>query len=145
MALVILLCFNVALVGSLIITALDNDKAVVVTGIIAVLLILGLLATPLSGWMPDYSSGERQGYINKLSLRGAIWKTWEGEMQIGAGAQAALQEPWRFSVRDEALVEPIRACIGQRSSVEYREWLVGKLPEMGTDYEIVAIECGGAE
>jgi len=57
----------------------------------------------LTGAYPHYSIGERNGYITKISISGVVFKTNEGEMQIGTGQQAALQAPFAFSVADTAV------------------------------------------
>lgn len=82
------------------------------------------LVKATTGLLPDYSEGMRTGYLTKISKKGVFWKTWEVEMQVGAGEQAALQQPWHFSVADEKLAQTLRTSLGRKATVEYREWLL---------------------
>jgi hypothetical protein len=91
------------------------------TGVAAAIIVSTLISVTV-GMLPHYSDGVRQGYITKFSRKGFIWKTWEGEMQIGAGQQAALQEPHKFSVSDSELVDYINATLGKRVEMVYNEW-----------------------
>ena len=69
------------------------------------ILLLSIIMVPwyfklTTGFMPTYSEGERIGYVTKLTAKGIFWKTWEGEMQMGTGELASLQEHFHFSVYD---------------------------------------------
>jgi hypothetical protein len=72
--------------------------------IIIVLLGLGVLAYLLFG---SYSEGERAGTLVKLSKKGYVFKTWEGELNTfmyvsdQAAASAAVSNLWNFSVQDK--------------------------------------------
>ena len=68
----------------------------------------------------SYSSGERAGYVQKLSHKGVLCKTWEGELALITlpGQQA---EKFYFSVRDEAVVKQINALMGQRVALDYEQ------------------------
>ena len=48
-----------------------------------------------------YSKGERAGFIQKLSQKGWICKTWEGELAM-VNMPGAAQERFPFTVRSEA-------------------------------------------
>lgn len=67
-----------------------------------------------------YSKGERAGYMQKLSDKGWICKTWEGElaMQNLPGGVPAIFE---FSVRDEGVAKQIQALEGTRVSLVYEQ------------------------
>lgn len=86
---------------------------------LALLLVLPLLYL----WMMlswAYSTGERAGYVQKLSNKGWVCKTWEGELSLITlpGQQA---EKFYFSVRDEAVVNKINQLMGQRVSLHYAQ------------------------
>lgn len=68
----------------------------------------------------NYSSGERAGYLQKLSKRGWICKTWEGELAL-VNLPGAMPEIFRFSVRDENAVAQLQAALGQRVVVHYEQ------------------------
>jgi hypothetical protein len=67
-----------------------------------------------------YSSGERSGYIQKLSNKGWICKTWEGELAMTTVPGTAPQI-FQFSVRDEATAHKIEQLTGQRVALAYQQ------------------------
>ncbi|MDO8351319.1 MAG: hypothetical protein Q7S94_09245 [Gallionella sp.] len=68
----------------------------------------------------SYSEGERAGFMQKLSHKGWLCKTWEGELSLVAMPGAA-PEKFHFSVRDEAVAQQINANVGQRVSLGYEQ------------------------
>ena len=105
-----------------------------------VLALCGILAAvtiPLTGGLlPEFSQGYRDGYLTKLSRSGIIFKTYDGEMQVGTGAISALQEPFRFSVPDSEAREMVieYAAQGTRVRLFYSQYLIGNLREGATRY-----------
>src|SRR5262245_35288063 len=101
-------------------------------------------------WWSDitYSEGERVGVIVKFSNKGLIWKSWEGEMQLGGariGGDGVLPNLWEFSLRrgEEAdLVKKISAAqeSGKRVKVRYRQALWGMPWRGGTSYYVESLE-----
>ncbi len=67
-----------------------------------------------------YSSGQRVGYVQKLSERGWICKTWEGELAM-SNVPGAIPEKFAFSVRDDSIARLINASEGRRVSLEYEQ------------------------
>jgi hypothetical protein len=67
-----------------------------------------------------YSSGERAGYVQKISRRGWICKTWEGELAMTPLPGVAPQI-FQFSVRDDAVAHQIEQAAGQRVSLSYQQ------------------------
>lgn len=67
-----------------------------------------------------YSSGERAGVLQKLSRKGWVCKTWEGELAMTTvpGVAPVL---WSFSVRDEAVAQKLSAAVGRRVVLHYSE------------------------
>lgn len=67
-----------------------------------------------------YSTGERVGYVQKLSRKGWICKTWEGELQMSniPGSAPIL---FQFSVRSDSLARAIEATAGRRVALLYEE------------------------
>ena len=68
----------------------------------------------------SYSKGDRVGYIQKLSEKGWLCKTWEGELQM-LPVPGALPEKFLFSVRDKALIGKINSSIGKKISLTYEQ------------------------
>jgi hypothetical protein len=69
-----------------------------------------------------YSDGERTGMLTKLSRKGNIFKTYEGEMLIGNFNQAPnvmVPEKFYFSVDNKALADTLMKIQGKRVSLKY--------------------------
>lgn len=69
-----------------------------------------------------YSNGERAGYVQKLSQKGFVCKTYEGELVLVSmpGTQA---EKFYFTVRDAAVAKRINETVGKRVRLIYEEHL----------------------
>lgn len=67
-----------------------------------------------------YSSGERIGYVQKISNKGWLCKTWEGELVLVTvpGTQA---EKFYFTVRDPAIIPKVNQLAGERVRLLYQE------------------------
>ena len=90
------------------------------------LTLLALIAGPIaivSLWAMaalsySYSTGTRTGYVQKLSKRGWICKTHEGELaMVQMPGQPAMM--FAFTVRDDAVVRRIEELHGHRVVLEY--------------------------
>jgi hypothetical protein len=68
----------------------------------------------------NYSEGERAGFMQKLSKKGWLCKTWEGELSLVALPGAA-PEKFLFTVREDAVAEKINTLVGQRVALVYAE------------------------
>jgi hypothetical protein len=68
----------------------------------------------------SYSEGERAGFMQKLSSKGWICKTWEGELSLVALPGAA-PEKFFFTVRDDAVAAKINQLVGQRVALIYEQ------------------------
>jgi hypothetical protein len=89
----------------------------VVLVVAAALLLSGYLWVVLN-W--SYSAGERAGYVQKLSRKGWICKTWEGELAL-ITMPGTVAEKFYFSVRDDGIAEQINRSIGKRVALTYEE------------------------
>jgi hypothetical protein len=67
-----------------------------------------------------YSSGERAGYVQKLSEKGFVCKTFEGELVLVSmpGTQA---EKFFFTVKNAAVAKRINETVGKRVRLKYEE------------------------
>ncbi|HEY5993579.1 MAG TPA: hypothetical protein VIU46_03165 [Gallionellaceae bacterium] len=89
------------------------------------LIFVILLCLLAAGWVWitlhwAYSEGERTGYIQKLSNKGWVCKTWEGEIAL-VTMPGAIPEKFEFTVRDEAMAARINAASGKRVVLHYRQ------------------------
>ena len=67
-----------------------------------------------------YSDGERAGWVQKLSRKGYLCKTWEGEMAM-VSLPGSVPEKFIFTVRDEKVAQQINEAMGRRVSLYYEE------------------------
>jgi len=65
-----------------------------------------------------YSRGERAGYIQKISKRGWVFKTWEGELAM-ANLPGVMPQIFEFTVRNDDVAHQMEKTIGQRASISY--------------------------
>jgi hypothetical protein len=72
----------------------------------------------LGGW--SYSSGERAGWVQKLSKKGWLCKTWEGEMAL-VSMPGAMSEMFYFTAQDDGVAEQLNKVMGKRVSLHYEE------------------------
>lgn len=68
----------------------------------------------------SYSKGQRAGFMQKVSDKGWICKTWEGELSMVALPGAA-PEKFLFTVRDDSIATRINQLAGQRVSLTYEQ------------------------
>lgn len=82
------------------------------------ILVFALYTWAALNWV--YSSGERAGYVQKLSQKGFVCKTYEGELVLVSmpGTQA---EKFFFTVRDERVAKRINETVGKRVRLIYEE------------------------
>jgi hypothetical protein len=69
----------------------------------------------------SYSTGDRAGWIQKLSDKGWICKTWEGELALVSLPGSATVEKFAFTVRDDAVAAEIVKVMGRRVTLHYEE------------------------
>ncbi|MHB1053648.1 MAG: hypothetical protein ACYCZT_11360 [Thiobacillus sp.] len=68
----------------------------------------------------NYSEGERAGYVQKLSKKGWLCKTWEGELAL-VTMPGAIPEKFIFTVPDDAAAGRINALAGERVVLQYQQ------------------------
>ena len=113
-----------------------------------VLIVLGLVIVGLalfvwaSNW--TYSKGTRAGYLVKATKKGVIWKTYEGQLNLGGvtnDPQSGLSgNIWDFSIPKRAVYEKIQAVEGERVKLHYRQ-VYRNMPWQGkTDYMVYDVE-----
>lgn len=68
----------------------------------------------------SYSSGERAGWVQKLSKKGWVCKTWEGELALVSLPGSAV-EKFYFTIHDDEVAAKITRLVGKRVSLHYEE------------------------
>jgi hypothetical protein len=91
-------------------------------GILAVVgLLLALWIWIMLSW--SYSSGERAGWVQKLSKKGWLCKTWEGEMAM-VSLPGSVPEKFLFTVWGDDTANQINTVMGRRVSLHYEEHIL---------------------
>ncbi|WP_296943703.1 hypothetical protein [uncultured Massilia sp.] len=117
-------------------------SAIVLSVIVVIGGLFALYVWAVLNW--SYSEGERAGYLQKLSRKGWLCKTWEGEILLSS-MPGAIPERFAFTVRDDAIVKQLQSAMGQRVQLSYSQH--GGLPTTcfgETSYFVEKVEIGGA-
>ncbi len=90
--------------------------------LVAVVVVLGMLFAAYTWFVLSwsYSEGERAGYVQKLSKKGWVCKTWEGELAL-VTMPGTVGEKFYFSIRDDAVAQKINQTLGKRVTLTYQE------------------------
>jgi hypothetical protein len=67
-----------------------------------------------------YASGERAGYIQKISKKGWLCKTWEGELAM-ANLPGTMPQIFSFTVRNDSIAHVIEQNAGKQVSLTYQQ------------------------
>ncbi|MDF1866417.1 MAG: hypothetical protein P1U70_16395 [Saprospiraceae bacterium] len=96
--------------------------------IVVFILLVIALGVGLFFVFGTYSNGYRAGNVMKVSKKGVVFKTWEGQLNVGGlqGGETASDVAttvWNFSVTNEAIVDDIEEAVdvGTRVKLHYRE------------------------
>jgi hypothetical protein len=87
------------------------------------LMLLAILGVAGFTWLTlhwSYSSGERAGFVQKLSKKGYFCKTWEGEMAM-ITMPGTLSEKFYFTVPHEAVAAKLNSSLGKRVTLHYEQ------------------------
>ena len=112
--------------------------AVIILLIIAVFLVLNFA---------NFSSGYRAGVPIKVSHKGIIFKTWEGELNVGGlanSAEGAIPSTWEFSIADgdDKVRTKLEEAVnyGKRVRLNYNEKFVQFFWKGDTKYFVYDVE-----
>ncbi|MGB1207128.1 MAG: hypothetical protein ACPG5B_15890 [Chitinophagales bacterium] len=115
------------------------------TALIFSLLTIGLIIYFLVCNM-TYSEGNRAGYLTKISKKGFVFKTIEGQLNlggVGGDSEASIlmnTQLWNFSVADEAVYERLQQYEGKKVSLHYKQKIKAFSWQGDTDYFVDDIE-----
>ncbi len=92
---------------------------------LALLFVLIVPGGAFAAWVSatlnlTYSSGDRAGYVQKLSKKGWICKTWEGEL-AQANIPGSMPQIFKFSIRNDSIASLLQRDMGKQVSVSYAE------------------------
>ena len=113
---------------------------------IFLIFVLGSVLVSSYFVLGNYSSGYRAGQVMKISKKGVVFKTWEGQLDVGgleaASSDGAATTIWSFSVKDQDVVDEINTVVdqGTRAKLYYQEKFY-KFPWWGdTKYYVYKVE-----
>jgi hypothetical protein len=101
----------------------SRQAGVSIIGWLVIIVVVGGLLSAAYLWLMlawAYSDGERAGWVQKLSRKGYLCKTWEGEMAM-VSLPGSVPEKFTFTVRDEGVAQQINQAMGRRVSLYYEE------------------------
>ena len=119
---------------------ITKSRAIITfTGLFATIAVVFVLyVTAALNW--SYSNGERAGFLQKISEKGWICKTWEGELSLVALPGAA-PEKFFFTIRDAEVAKQINAAVGKRVALTYAQHKGLPTSCFGeTDYFVVGVK-----
>jgi hypothetical protein len=93
--------------------------------LITIVLIIAVPVLLLAGWVwitlgYSYATEDRAGFVQKISRRGWLCKTWEGELAM-ANQPGAVPEIFRFTMRNDSLASVLENNLGKRVTVTYEQ------------------------
>jgi hypothetical protein len=86
--------------------------------LLVVVLLVALYFFVMLHW--SYSTGDRAGWVQKLSRKGWLCKTWEGELAMVA-MPGATPEKFYFTVKSDEIAERINQAMGRRVALHYEQ------------------------
>ena len=106
---------------------------------LTVVVIVGI-AVPYFLFYYTYSEGNRAGVLIKFSKKGYVFKTYEGELNIGGMGNlpgtAQVNQIWLFSVKNRATADSLMGLEGRKVSLHYNE-VNRSLPWQGESHYFV--------
>lgn len=86
------------------------------------------------------SEGSRSGTLFKISKKGVVFKTYEGQLHLAGSAMMTAQSTWDFSAQDAGVYQELQKYEGKNIKCYYRE-KVDAFPWQGdTDYIVYRVE-----
>ncbi|HEU4748106.1 MAG TPA: hypothetical protein VFS56_06360 [Gemmatimonadaceae bacterium] len=88
------------------------------------IILLPVLIFALWAWVTlgyVYASGDRAGYVQKLSKKGWLCKTWEGELAMVNLPGSVTPQIFHFTVRKDSIARLLEKEMGKRVSLTYEE------------------------
>lgn len=113
--------------------------------IVIATIVIGIVTMFVGGAFPHYSDGERTGVVYKISHKGFIWKSYEGEMNLAGMATDAngqvFPNRFEFSVTDSDVFKRIEEASrsGKRVTLVYNQYGIKPI-SISTDYVVTDVK-----
>lgn len=91
--------------------------------ILLTILLIPVVIIALWIWVSlgyTYAMGERAGYVQKISKKGWICKTWEGELAM-ANLPGTMPQIFSFTVRNDSIAHVLEQNAGKQVSLTYEQ------------------------
>ncbi|AMW06454.1 hypothetical protein GEMMAAP_01145 [Gemmatimonas phototrophica] len=99
---------------------------------------LGVWAAAALSW--SYSDGTRAGFVQKISRKGWLCKTWEGTLYTDI-AKGFRSDSFSFTVRNDSVAKAIADLSGKRVTVTYSQHIGVPTSCFGeTEYFVTAVQ-----
>ncbi len=92
--------------------------------LLLMIILVPLVISSLWSWVTlgyVYSTGERAGYVQKLSKKGWLCKTWEGELAMVNLPGSVTPQIFNFTVRSDSIASVLEQDLGKRVSLTYEQ------------------------
>ena len=99
---------------------MSRNRIFLATALLVLLPLLVLTLWTVATLKFSYSTGERAGYLQKLSRKGWICKTWEGELAM-QNLPGSVPEIFQFSVRDDRDAAQLQSFEGEKVALVYEQ------------------------
>jgi len=108
------------------------------------LLVVGILGMTGYYFARTYtvSEGSRTGLLFKVTKKGYIFKTYEGQLHLGGSMMMTDQSIWNFSAKDENIYQTLQQSEGKTVTLHYRQMQNAFLWQGDTDYIVYKVEDG---
>jgi hypothetical protein len=114
-------------------------------GKLTIFSVIALPVTVFAVWSAitlswSYSSGRRAGYVQKISRKGFVCKTWEGTLYTDI-AKGFRSDSFSFTVRSDSLAHLIEKLGGKKVDVQYDQHIGVPSSCFGdTEYFVTGVE-----
>jgi hypothetical protein len=106
------------------------------------LLILAIVGSTAYYFVRTYtvSEGSRTGLLFKVTKKGYVFKTYEGQLHLGGSVMMTEQSIWNFSATNDAVYQTLQKSEGKTVTLHYRQ-MQNAFPWQGdTDYIVYKVE-----
>ena len=91
--------------------------------LLGIALILGLLFVWVAGW--TFSDGTRAGELIKVSKKGVVFKTYEGQINLGGfqtdNGSGITGNIWEFSTTNKKVYKQLQEMEGKKVKLHYQQ------------------------
>lgn len=110
---------------------MNDDQSKGCLAVIGILLFVAFIACTARGCGDGYSDGQRSGELRKISHKGIVWKSYEGQLLLSNGYirkpdGSGSPDIWNFSVVDEDVAKKLESLPPDaKVTLTYRQWFIG--------------------